>query len=150
MDDRKHLVLLALGKGLEVVGEVALESRDVDRVGASDGGRALSGVHGLDVWLRVVGVELRDTDGREAGHVDGLVGVDGHLWGCALVSGRHAGCELRLDAVVASPEVGLTSLVARGNGGDSGDCSSDQSQWASCDGLSKAEGSDDSNGGGGE
>ena len=155
MDARKHLVVLlavallvalgsrrALSKGLKVVGKMALESRDVDGVGASDSGFALSGVHSLDIWLGVISVELRDADSWRASHVDSLVGVDGHLWGRALVSGRHAGGELRLDIIVASPEVSLASLVASGNGSDGRNCSTDQSQWAGCDWLSEAEGSD--------
>lgn len=60
---------------------MALESRYVDRVGASNGGLALSGVHSLDVWLGIVGVELRDADSWKASHVDRLVGIDGHLRG---------------------------------------------------------------------
>jgi hypothetical protein len=34
------------------------------------------------------------------------------------VSGRHAGGELGLDIIVASPEVSLASLVASGNGSE--------------------------------
>lgn len=166
MDTRKHLVVLlavallvalgslgsrrGLGKGLKVVGKMALESRDVDGVGTSDGGFALSGVHSLDVWLGVVSVELRDADSWKASHVNRLVGVDDHLWGRALVSSRHAGGKLGLNIIVASPEVSLASLVASGNGSDGRNCSTDQCQWAGCDWLSEAEGSDDSNRGGGE
>lgn len=156
--EKKRLVMLlaallglpSLGKRLKVISQMALKTRDVDRVGASDGGLSLSGVHGLDVGLRVVGVEFGNADCWETGHVDSLVGVDSHLGRSALVSGRHAGREFGLDVIVASPEVGLAALVGASNGCHGGDCCADEGQGTGGDGLSEAECSDDRNSGSGE
>jgi hypothetical protein len=84
---------------LHVCDEGRSQSREMNRGVVEDFRSTLSSIHGRNVGLLVVGVDLLDAGFWEAGDFESVVVVPYHL-GLGLVNGAHAVGEIRLEGTI--------------------------------------------------